>query len=70
MTKLKRGYGNCPECRLSVTTLKNGITPRHGHIKTKAGNSWTGRAGWLPACKGSGKPAIHVRWYVHKDKKP
>ncbi len=55
--KLKMGTANCPVCRLCVMVRKNGITPRHGHIKSQ----W-GEDGWLPPCSGSGMKAMWILW--------
>jgi hypothetical protein len=50
------GTANCPVCELCVVVRKNGITPKHGHIK------YNGK--WLPPCPGSGKKAK----YIHRFK--
>lgn len=51
------GTANCPMCGLCVIVRKNGITPRHGHVKSKFGKN-----GWLPPCLGSGMKAKWIQW--------
>jgi hypothetical protein len=56
MRKHRQQIGNCPECGFACRTIGRGRTPRHGHVKNFA------IKGWLPPCKGSGKPAVNHQY--------